>query len=217
MRIALVLTICIGWMSTVAAQQANNGLFVVPTAYTLPKGTHSVSSYELVFLQYSYSPTSTTHFSAFSMFPFTADVFTETFAIGVKQQVYNKGGIALAGTVSFLPKSEVLSFLGLASLGSEEGAIHVGLGRGGTVPFEDTGFLIMLGLSRKTSEKMSFLAEFISSSDAIDTDFKGLLSGGARYRTRDGFTIDFGLMRPVTTVDMGGFLAIPILKATFEF
>ncbi len=203
--------------SVVSAQTASNGLFAMPTAYTLPKGTQSVSSYELVFLQYSYSLTNTTHISAFSVFPFTVEAFTNSFAVGVKQQIFKNDKIALAGTASFLPESRVFAFMGLASVGNPDGAVHVGFGRGGTFDVDGSGFLILLGANKKTSQKMSVMAEFISSSEAIDTDFKGLFSIGGRYRTFEGLAIDFGVMRPVTTIDMGGFIALPILKATYEF
>ncbi len=217
MKHLLLAALILGIASSASAQQASNGLFVIPTAYTLPQGTHSVSSYELVFLQYSYSLTNSTHISAFSMFPFTADAFTESFAIGVKQQIFKRDGIALAATASFLPKAKVFSVMGLASIGSPDASVHLGAGKGGTFEVEGSGFFILLGGIKKTSEKVSIMAEFITSTEAIDTEFKGLLSAGARYRTRDGFTIDFGLMRPVTTMDMGDFIALPILKATYEF
>lgn len=207
----------LGILSTATAQQASNGLFVLPTAYTLPKGTHSVSSYELIFLQYSYSLTNTTHISAFSVFPFTAEAFTNSLAVGVKQQLYRNDALAFATTVSFLPESQVFSVMGLASAGSPDAAVHVGVGKGGTLEVEGTGFLIMIGGEKKTSARMSIMAEFLTSSETIDSEFKGLFSGGARYRTSEGLTIDFGIMRPVTTVDLGGFIALPLLKASYEF
>jgi hypothetical protein len=207
----------LGILSTAGAQQASNGLFVLPTAYTLPKGTHSVSSYELILMQYSYSLTNTTHISAFSMFPFTAEAFTSSLAIGVKQQLYKNDVVAFAATTSYLPESQVFSVMGLASVGSPDGAVHFGVGKGGTLEVEGSGFLIMLGGEKKTSARLSVMAEFLTSSETIDSEFKGLFSGGARYRTSEGLTIDFGIMRPVTTVDLGGFLALPLLKATYEF
>ncbi len=206
------------FMTSVAtAQQASHGLFAMPTAHTLPKGTHVVSSYELIFLQYSYSPTNSTHISAFAVFPFTADAFTSTFAFGVKQRLYKTDMLAVAVTGSYLPDSKNFSVMGLASIGTDETAVHLGAGRGGMLEGDGSDTFLLLGGNLKVGSRTSVIAEFITSTDVIDTDFKGLFSIGGRFRTSEGLTIDFGVMRPVTTIDLGGFLAFPILKATYEF
>lgn len=203
--------------TVVSAQTASNGLFVVPTAYTLPKGTHVVSSYELVYLQYSYSPTSRTHVSMSSYFPITTDLVRNSFTIGLKQQVWKSDRIALTGTATLNPKNDGYVVLALAAVGTPEQSIHLGFGRGGELGEPVAGSVFMLGGIMKVSRRVSWMTEFISSPEAIDADFQGLLSLGLRFRSNDGIAVDFGMMRPLTSYDLGPFIALPILKGTFQF
>jgi len=203
--------------SVATAQTASNGLFIVPTAYTLPKGTHVVSSYELVYLQYSYSPTSTTHISMSSYFPITSDLIRNSFTFGVKQQVYKTDMLAFAVTATMNPHNDGYVALGLAAIGTPDQSLHLGLGRAGIIGEEAAGTVMLIGGIMKVSKRVSWMAEFISSPEAIDEDFKGLFTLGLRFQSFDGLSIDFGAMRPITTYDLGSFIALPILKGTFQF
>lgn len=203
--------------SVATAQTASNGLFIVPTAYTLPKGTHVVSSYELVYLQYSYSPTSTTHISMSSYFPITTDLIRESFTFGVKQQVFKTDMLAFAVTATMNPYNEGYVVLGLAAIGTPDQSVHLGLGQAGIIGEDASETVMLLGGTLKVSKRVSWMGEFISSPEIIDTDFKGLFSLGLRFQSIDGLAIDFGAMRPITTLPLGSFIAIPILKGTFQF
>ncbi len=201
-----------------AQNAAANGLFLVPTAYTQPQGTHSISSYELVLLQYSYSITNTTHISALSYFPVTVDLITESFTIGVKQQLFRKGHVAVAVTGTYQVANELYGVTAITSLGNEDRSFHVGIGLGGDLIDDSAGSLIALGGRYRSSPKLSWMGEFVTTTRAIGEDeFRGLLTLGARYHVNESFVVDLGGMRPITTLDMGDFIAIPVLKVTLEF
>ncbi len=201
-----------------AQQAASNGLFLVPTAYTQPKGTHSLSSYVLLLWQYSYSLTNTTHISALTYFPVTADLVTQSFTIGIKQQVYRSGNLAVALTGTYQVANELYGVTAVSSIGSEDKSVHVGVGLGGDLIDESAGTLLTFGGRYRTSPKLSWMGEFMTTTSAIGEDeFRGLLTLGIRYHVTESFVADLGGMRPITSIDMGDFLALPVLKVTFEF
>lgn len=81
-RIFAVISIAIASAGAQAQHVSDNSLFFLPTAYTMEQGTHQISSFELLFLQYSYALTPSTHFSAFNMFPITANAVRNSLSIG---------------------------------------------------------------------------------------------------------------------------------------
>ena len=82
-------------------------LFLMPTAYTMPKGTFYFSDYELVFLNFTAAPFNGIHVGVFTLFPITSD-FLNTLTFGIKQNYYqshNFGSAVFGSFIRIIPVS----------------------------------------------------------------------------------------------------------------
>ncbi|MCF7814114.1 MAG: hypothetical protein K9N09_08565 [Candidatus Cloacimonetes bacterium] len=210
--ILVILTIASG-LFAYEYEAGDHDLFLMPTAYTMPKGSKYFSDYELFFLNYAIAPTDRTHLALFTLFPITTD-FLNTFSVGVKQNYLRKEKIQSAFWCAFNPESVGLSIGNVLSLGQKKRSIHVGLSALTARGADDFEFLYMLG-ARLGSERSDFIIEFENTNSLIDSDFSGIMTLGFRFRGKT-ITWDFAGIRPLFE-DMGNLLFIPFLKATVYF
>lgn len=216
MKRILSITLVVVAANLNAQNASDNSLFFTPTAYTMEQGTHQVSSFELLFLQYSYAATSSTHISAFSMFPITSDAVANSFAVGIKQRLLELDNITFSATGTFWTKPEVFTVMGLASIGKPDKSFHAGFGTVSVGDEKLPGYVFMLGFRNQLSDRLSIMGEYMNSTKAVEeADFSGLLTLGVRVHV-EGLAFDLGGMRPLGE-DTGGLFLLPVIRGTIEF
>jgi hypothetical protein len=198
-------------------QTGDHELFIMPTAYTMEAGKSYFSDYELIFINYTYAVTNTTHLSAFSLFPVTKD-FLETFTFGAKQQYLNNEAFKAALWATFTPKSSITTFGTVFSIGKNPDGLHLGVSIANSLEREDSNagqweWVYMAGYRFDVSQKISLMVEYENSSSAVEGDFGGLLSFGIRFRG-ESISWDLAAVRPLESTD-SDLLFLPLLKATF--
>ena len=208
---------------------ANQSVFILPTAYTMPKGSSALTDYELLILQYAYAASDRLHISAGMVFPVVEDAF-ETFSLGGKFNYYRGKSMesAVWGTYTFdsnlFTLGNVLSFGG--NKNDESGSIHLAgmllgnlesdniqgvLGTGGIVRFSN----LVNGMMEL------FFAPFNVKGDPggllnLDGNDYALLIAGIRFKGHK-VSVDLGGMRPMGDVELDELLLFPFLKATILF
>lgn len=194
--------------------QKEHDLLVMPTAFTLEKGEGYFTDYELFVLNLGWAPTSSTHISALSLFPITADAL-ETFSVGVKQNLKNADHWGMAMFGSFTPKYKGYTIGGVGSyLVDHKLSIHLGFGLMGDTDSEGSEGLYLAGLKIDASQKFAFIVEYTNFETAAENDFKGLINLGCRFRSKS-LLIDFGGFRPLESTD--DIILLPFLKGTVFF
>lgn len=188
-------------------------LIFMPTAYTVPAGHSYFSDYQILFLNYTYAPTNSTHLGIFTLFPITTD-FLQSLTFGAKQRVFENEKVACALWGSYTPEGSLGTFGGVTSFGRRKLNGHIGIAAVTTFE-EHVEFIYMLGIKGAISEKTSLLAEYTNSSSALDlADFAGLISLGARF-VGDQVAWEIAGIRPLQGA--GDIVLIPLLKATVYF
>ena len=188
-------------------------LLLMPTAYTMEKGQSYFEDYELIFINYSYAATNSTHISLFSMFPITTD-FLETLAIGAKQSLYQEEKIAVAlfGSYWFEPGFALTG--AVVSIGPRSSSFHLGFGYGSADG--GGGGFFMLGYRGDFSQRFSFLAEYSNSTEGVSNEASGVLTFGIRFRG-ETMAWDLGGIRPLDIPSDSDLLMFPLLKASVVF
>jgi len=211
-----IFILCLVLVSGIQAQEYQVGdheLLLMPTAYTMETGQSYFSDYELVFLNYTYAVTPSTHLGIFTLFPITSD-FLETITLGAKQKYLSGDFVSGALWVSYTPKVSGVTVGNVFSFGKPSHGLHVGIASASS--FEDNTdewpLIIMVGYRVDLSGKLSLLAEYTNVKAAIEEGFNGLLSIGIRFRG-ESISWELGGLRPLEST--GSFLFAPLLKATF--
>ena len=216
MKVLRFITLCAVLITGIQAQEYQVGdheLLLMPTAYTMETGQSYFSDYELVFLNYTYGVTPSTHVGIFTLFPITKD-FLETVTLGVKQKYLSSDFVSSALWVSYTPKVSGLTVGNVFSFGKTSNGLHVGIATASSFE-ENTAewpLIIMLGYRLDISKKLSLLAEYTNVEALIEDGFNGLLSIGIRFRG-ESISWELGGIRPLEST--GDFLFAPLLKATF--
>jgi len=202
---------------------ADQSVFALPTAYTMPAGTHAITDYELVLLQYAYAPIDRLHLSAGMVFPFTTDML-RTLSLGFKYNYYRSEKFATAFWTSYSPDPNMMTVGNVFSFGDRKTNFHLGIGTGVQFGHPLDNFVIGAGLIQSFSRRVSGMLEFESIGynfyDNEDPEDSGaeneqILTGGVRLKG-ENISWDFGVVRPLQA-DMGDFIGIPFIKATFLF
>lgn len=227
MKYLLLILILIAAASLVAQDRqfsaADQSVFALPTAYTMPAGTHAVTDYELVLLQYAYAPVDRLHLSAGMVFPFTTDML-RTFSLGFKYNYYKSDTFYSSIWTSYSPDPNMMTVGNVISYGSPKTNVHLGVGTGVQFGHEIDNFVIGAGLISGFSRRVSGMLEFESiiynfydNEDTSDNSVESeqIVTVGVRLKGED-LSWDFGVVRPLNA-DMGDFIGIPFLKATFLF
>lgn len=193
--------------------------FWAPNGYNLKQGEGYYQNVWVLFNQFVYGFTD--HFSAgigtMPMFlfssPYTPVWITAKVSVPVEKDKFNIGAGALMGTVAGESKSGFGIIYGIATIGSKDKNLNVGLGwayAGGEIAKNPT---INISAMIRTGAKGYFLTEnyIIGTTDEV-----AVLSmiGGRRMIKHTG--LDFGLMMPFAK-DMDTFVAIPWLGITVPF
>ena len=101
----------------------DQSVFMLPTAYTMPKGSCAVTVYEAVILQFAYAPIDRLHLSAgMVVLPFNYNLdMAETITAGAKYNYYRGKSMASAvwGSCTYRPK--LLTLGNVLSFGSNGG------------------------------------------------------------------------------------------------
>ncbi len=199
-------------------QVGDHELLIMPTAYTMEQGQSYFSSYELVFLNYSYAPSNSTHIGAFTLFPIYSD-FLETLTFGVKQKYVNENTFKAAGWITYTPKPSVITIGTVFSIGDGPDGLHLGIATANSLEREDADkdkweWFYMAGYRLDVSQKIALIAEYTNSSSGTEGGFNGLISIGVRFRGENN-TWDLAGVRPLESTE--DFLLAPLLKATFLF
>ena len=192
---------------------ADHELLLMPTAYTMPEKNSYFSDYELMLLNYSYAVTSSTHLSAFSIFPITTQ-FYESFSVGFKQKLFTYNSIQTAMYGTYTPKGSTFSIGQVLSVGVPNKSFHCSLAY---VKFVEAGkplWIVMAGLRMDTSENTSLLFEYENATAAYEEGMSGIISVGLRIRSTN-MSWEIAGMRPLE--DTGDLLFIPLLKVGYYF
>jgi len=192
---------------------ADQALMIMPTAYTMPKGSSSFTDYELFLIQYSYAMTSRTHISAGMVFPMAADLL-KTFTAGIKQNYYTEEMLQSALWVSYNPYVEGGMFGNVVSLGDKKASLHAAAAWVFSTDKISKDYAVMVGGIASLSPRTSFITEVLSTSQIIDEEGNGIISFGFRFKgEKSSWDIGGGrLLR-----GNSGLLFLPILKATVMF
>jgi len=194
-------------------QVGDHELFLMPTAYTMPKGSAYFTDYELFFLNYTRALTPTTHVGVFSLFPVTTH-FLKTLTLGIKQQYFSSPTFKSAVWANYTPKVSGFMLGNVLSIGRHGSHLHLALSGATTNDVEDWEFVYMLGVDMKTSNRLSVMAEYTNTSSLVEDDFRGLLSLGVRFRSTK-MAWELAGIRPIQS--SGEFLFFPFLKGTLYF
>lgn len=220
MRYLMIVLLLTGLLGMLYAQEASaqfmaadQSLMVMPTAYTMPKGAHTFTNYEIVIIQYAYGLTPYTHLSAGMLFPIVSEAF-DTFTAGIKQNYFRQDIVQSALWVSYNPKVKGGMFGNVISVGNEKISGH-----GAAVWLYDfegvsSAYGIMLGGIYSASQRIALISEFLTVSEFMDEDPNGIITFGVRFKGQK-MSWDIGGFR--TTADMGGVFMLPLLKATVQF
>jgi hypothetical protein len=188
-------------------------LMLMPTAYTMESGDGYFSNYEILFLNFTYAPTSRTHIGTFFFFPVVTS-FYETITLGVKQNYLKTDFVQAALWGSYTLKNGLYTIGSVFSLGDKDRAnFHAGFGYAGES--NNNIFLILLGARFNLSPKISTILEYTNAKELLDQDFNGLFTFGIRFRGESS-SWELAAIRPLASTG-GEFLFLPLLKASFYF
>lgn len=195
----------------------DQSLIFMPTAYTMPKGSLSLTNYELFFVQFAGAPTNYTHISVFSLVPFFNGA-TDSFSVGVKQSYLKTKYVQAAAWFSYTPRFPVYTLGNVVSIGKPEESLHLGFANGFSRDDQMDSPIAFVGIRKDLSRKVAFMSEFGTTFEEIGDKNKivGAISFGFRFKGED-IAWELGGIRP-TGVEWGGAINFfPIVKATFEF
>jgi len=195
-------------------QAADQSLLVLPTAYTMPKGRHTFTNYEIFIVQYAYGLTDRTHLSIGMPFPIFVEAF-EYSALGIKQNYLRYEKFQAAATLTWLPKAEGLGLMNVISYGSPQASAHAYVGM--VMSYEEikNGAFLALGGMVSVSQRIALISELMTVSAVLDEEGGQLLTLGVRFKG-DKLSWDLGGFRPFTG-DTGDLLLFPLVKMTVMF
>ncbi len=222
---AMILTVALNAVET-GFYAGNQSVFVLPTAYTMPKGSSAFTDYEVVFLQYAYAVNDRAHLSAAMVFPFTTDML-RTFSLGGKVNYFRRKNVESAVWASFTPDPKVVTAGNVVSVGNEKANLHIVGVMTGAIGEKDLLVDFGLGGITRFSNRVNGMVDVIftpinvaGGSDSNFLDLGDSLNDagiifGIRFKGQQ-VSWDLGGMR-IIGEDMGSLIAIPFLKATFLF
>ncbi len=200
---------------------ADQSLFLMPTAYTMPKGMAAITDIELVLIQYSAAPTEDFHISFGMGFPIVSEM-VNLFTVGVKYKYVNEKAMNVAAWVSYTPDSQVLSCGNVFSFSKDNTSFHVSPGYITSYKDDVEVLLMMGGMEVSATPRTSFIIESVSGFDLTDddndddNDDETILTLGFRLKG-DRISWDLGGSRLLNSMRDSDVFLIPFLKATFMF
>jgi hypothetical protein len=193
--------------------------FWAPNGYNLKQGEGYYQNVWVLFNQFIYGFAD--HFSAgigtvpvfLLSSPYTPVWITAKISVPVKKDKFNVGAGALMGTVAGESKSGFGIIYGIATIGSKDKNLNVGLGwayASGEVAKNPT---MNISAMIRTGAKGYFLTENYIIGTTNEVAVLSMI-GGRRMIRHTG--LDFGLMMPFAK-DMDSFVAVPWLGLTVPF
>ncbi|NMD13102.1 MAG: hypothetical protein GYA77_06080 [Candidatus Cloacimonetes bacterium] len=212
----------------------DQSVFMLPTAYTMPKGSCAVTVYEAVILQFAYAPIDRLHLSAgMVVLPFNYNLdMAETITAGAKYNYYRGKSMASAvwGSCTYRPKlltlGNVLSFG--SNGGKGVGSVHLMGMLVGDIESENLRGILgtggILHLFKRVNGMMDFLYYVPINLVGEPGEFFGvkdhnyaLLNAGIRLKGKRG-SVDWGGLGSVGKVVKSKKLQLlPFVKVTFMF
>ncbi|NMD13101.1 MAG: hypothetical protein GYA77_06075 [Candidatus Cloacimonetes bacterium] len=212
---------------------ANQSVFVIPTAYTMPKGSSSFIDYELVILQYSHALSDRLHLSMGMGFPYNVEM-AKTITAGAKFNYFRAPSLESAAWGTFTPIEEVYTLGNVVSFGNNSGngggSLHLAGMLYGDMDKPDHLWGVMgTGGIVRISNRVNGMADVIlpplrikdspddtESEDEDESDNFGMFIVGVRIKGKM-LSVDLGGMRLVGDADQGNLLLMPFVKATVLF
>ncbi|MFA7017160.1 MAG: hypothetical protein WC190_07810, partial [Candidatus Cloacimonadaceae bacterium] len=103
---------------------ADQSLMNWPTAYTMPKGSSSLTSFELIVLQYAYAFPDRFHLSIGTAFPIAKDLI-KTFTLGTKVNYLRYNVLEAAVMMSYTPHYKIAMVGNIVSVGNPRASVHL--------------------------------------------------------------------------------------------
>ena len=106
---------------------ADQSVSLLPTAHTMPRGTHAITTMEFVLFQYSYAPTNRLHLSAMMMplFILVDEEAFRTLTVGAKYRYLSKREFDSAAWVSYSPVPKLLTVGNVMSMSLDKTSMHI--------------------------------------------------------------------------------------------
>lgn len=196
-------------------KNGDQGLMIMPTASTMPKGRSYFADYELLLLHYAYAPTSRTHLNIFLPFPVSTEVF-EALSLGFKQNWLRERNIESSAWFTYIPKAQGMMVGNVVSVGGEKARFHGAVSAVGDFEIDEWEFVFMAGISVPFTEKTCGTLEYTNFSSFIEEEFSGLVTIGVQFRG-ETTSWEIGGLRPLDVDSDSSFLFFPVLKATVYF
>ncbi len=172
----------LGFTFSLSANDYNfgdNELMLLVTADTLPKGSITLSNYELSLFNVTIGISKNTQIGVSGILP----MFGERGGayLCVKQRIINTRKLKIAAWGS----GNASGFLagGVASYGTEKTNVHMGVAVFSTFSDNLRNFFLTAGIRQKLSKNIFLIGEYYSKFKFKDLD-KGVVLGGCRIRTK---------------------------------
>ncbi len=187
-------------------------VLIMPTAFTMPKGSGYFTDYELFLISGGYAITSTTHISAAVVLP-VVENFYKSATLGIKQNYFRSSFFSGALFCSLTFESVNFVIGNVFTLGIPERNFNIGIAYYSQLDnTRNSQVIYMLGSKFDVSESVSLLAEYENANEAFSTDFGGLLSLGVRFKSGN-LSWEIAGLRPLEKTS-GSLLFLPLVKAT---
>lgn len=201
----------------------NHDLFLMPTAYTIPKDSFYFANYELIFIGLTYGLTNSTQIGVFSFFPLTTSMFTESFSLAFKQNYFESDNWAASLTGTYLIQHNRFAFGNVITYKIIPENLHTSFNLLYTKFSADNidiksnnNIALMLGFEYYIKNKNSLILEYLNVFENNKMkNSTGIIVFGYRLRTSQ-IAWDFGAIRPLYNYE-SSFIAFPFIKATVVF
>ncbi|GAB4173504.1 MAG: hypothetical protein Kow00108_08310 [Calditrichia bacterium] len=200
-------------------QCKEHDLLLMPTAFTMERGRHYFTSYNIILANYSYALTNRVHIAMLGMLPVIKNS-TRVASVGIKYNLLNsdKGGVALYGT--YFPDDSHFTIGGIYSHQfSNKLSGHISIGYFAGNPDPPNGTSVMIGIKHEINKKSAFIVEYLHvpmmrdpeeySDEPWDLDDNIVI--GYRIRGK-GYSLEIGPL-----INLPWLIPIPVLKATLYF
>ena len=191
----------------------NQSLMIMPTAYTMPRGSSYFTDSELFIIQYTYALTNTTHISGGMIFPLSTELY-QSFSVGVKQNYLQSGPLQSALWFGYNPSFHGALLGNVISLGDNNASLHAATAWGTDFKEITHDYVVMVGGMISLSPSLSAILEGLSTSETINDNGDGLITAGLRFNGSN-INCDVGGARFLSNKSVSAWL--PIVKVNFQF
>ncbi len=222
--IALLVTLAVCLCGSLPAKQTaerfwagDQSLFFMPTAYTMPKGSHAFTMYEVMYWQYTYALTNSTHLSASTFMPFFINGVVQGFAAGVKQNYLKTEMVQAAAAIGYSAYFKRALVSNIISIGNDRISLHAGGSLLTDFSELSSYHIFMAGAHIQVSETLGFMGELYAPKWELD-DYERFEQGAvsACVTISNGTArVDAGAM--TTLQDKKDKPVAPLLKISLMF